>query len=146
MKFRTKLIITFLTVILLPLLLSAIAFLAIGAVLIHNSDLSYGFETTDYSTMSDSLASFSDITDDIFCDIEQLAETDPSRLEDKEYLAAMNEDAFKRSSYILVRKVQAYIIRGMKRRPRKFSAGCLPMDLKAGTPMPVITIMICRSW
>ena len=47
MKFRTKLIITFLTVILLPLLLSAIAFLAIGAVLIHNSDLSYGFETTD---------------------------------------------------------------------------------------------------
>lgn len=104
MKFRTKLIITFLTVILLPLLLSAIAFLAIGAVLIHNSDLSYGFETTDYSTMSDSLASFSDITDDIFCDIEQLAETDPSRLEDKEYLAAMNEDAFKRSSYILVRK------------------------------------------
>lgn len=72
MKFRTKLIITFLTVILLPLLLSAIAFLAIGAVLIHNSDLSYGFETTDYSTMSDSLASFSDITDDIFVTLSSL--------------------------------------------------------------------------
>lgn len=80
MKFRTKLIITFLTVILLPLVLSAIAFLAIGAVLVHNSDLSYGFETTDYSTMSDSLASFSDITDDIFCDLELTAESDPSLL------------------------------------------------------------------
>lgn len=66
MKFRTKLVITFLTVILLPLVLSAIAFVAIGAVMVHNSDLRYGFETTDYSTMSDSLASFSGITDDIF--------------------------------------------------------------------------------
>ena len=109
MKFRTKLIITFLTVILLPLVLSAIAFLAIGAVLVHNSDLSYGFETTDYSTMSDSLASFSDITDDIFCDLELTAESDPSLLEDNTYLAAMTEAAFKRSSYILVRTVSSLL-------------------------------------
>ena len=104
MKFRTKLVITFLTVILLPLVLSAIAFVAIGAVMVHNSDLRYGFETTDYSTMSDSLASFSGITDDIFYSLEETAEEEPARLEDKDFLAAVNEDAFKKSSYILVRK------------------------------------------
>ena len=104
MKFRTKLVITFLTVILLPLVLSAIAFVAIGAVMVHNSDLRYGFETTDYSTMSDSLASFSGITDDILYSLEETAEEEPARLEDKDFLAAVNEDAFKKSSYILVRK------------------------------------------
>ena len=89
MKFRTKLVITFLTVILLPLVLSAIAFVAIGAVMVHNSDLRYGFETTDYSTMSDSLASFSGITDDIFYSLEETAEEEPARLEDKDFLAAV---------------------------------------------------------
>ena len=55
MKFKTKLIITFLIVILLPLLMSGVAFLAIGATLVHHSDVSYGIERSDYSTMSDSL-------------------------------------------------------------------------------------------
>ncbi len=73
MKFRTKLIITFLTVILLPLVLSGIAFVVIGAALIHTSGLSYGIEITDYSTMSDSFASFSDMTDELYRRLQETA-------------------------------------------------------------------------
>lgn len=104
MKFKTKLVITFLTIIVLPLMLSGVAFIAIGAVLVHNSDLSNGFDTTDYSTMSDSLASFSDITDELYVKLEEDARQMPAVLEDKEYLSAVNEEALKKASYILVRK------------------------------------------
>lgn len=104
MKFRTKLIITFLTIILLPLLLSVIAFGAIGAVIVHNTDMSYGIETTDYSTMSDTLASFSDITDDLYEKLNEEADADARVLENHEYLERINAEAFQRSSYIIVRK------------------------------------------
>ena len=104
MKFRTKLIITFLTIILLPLLLSVIAFCVIGGVIIHNSDASYGIETTDYSTMSDSLASFSDITDELYASLEKTAGENPGKLTDMEFLDEINEEASRLASYILVRK------------------------------------------
>lgn len=104
MKFRTKLVITFLTVILLPLILSGIAFLAIGVTIVHNSNLNYGIETADYSRMSDSLASFSDITDDLYDSLKAVAEEEPVRLEDPEYLEEINGEAAARGSYILVRK------------------------------------------
>lgn len=104
MKFRTKLIITFLTVILLPLVLSGIAFVAIGATLIHTSDLSYGIEITDYSTMSDSFASFSDMTDELYRRLQETAEQDAGKLEDREFLKQLNEEAKGKASYIIVRK------------------------------------------
>ncbi len=104
MKFRTKLIITFLTVILLPLVLSGIAFVVIGAALIHTSGLSYGIEITDYSTMSDSFASFSDMTDELYRRLQETAKQDAEQLEDREFLERMNEEAAGKATYIIVRK------------------------------------------
>ena len=104
MKFKTKLIITFLIVILLPLLMSGVAFLAIGATLVHHSDVSYGIERSDYSTMSDSLTSFSDMTDGLYQLLAETANEDTQKLEDKEYLSQMNEEAMQLSSYLVVRK------------------------------------------
>ena len=47
MKFKTKLAITFLTISLLPILLSLLAFLAIGTALVWTADQKYGMETAD---------------------------------------------------------------------------------------------------
>lgn len=104
MKFKTKLAITFLTIILLPVLLSLIAFLAIGMLLVHSADQAYGLETTDYSMMSDSIDAFSRGTDELFNRIRDEARQDPSVLEDKEYLSGLNTAASEKSSYIIVRK------------------------------------------
>ena len=73
MKFRTKLIITFLIVILLPILLSGIAFIAVGAMVSYNSDLNFQIEISDESTLSDSLASLSNTTNMMYIRLENIA-------------------------------------------------------------------------
>lgn len=104
MKFRTKLIITFLIVILLPILLSGIAFIAVGAMVSYNSDLNFQIEISDDSTLSDSLASLSNTTYMMYIRLENIAEEDERRLEDKAFLEDLNEEASRVSSYIVVRK------------------------------------------
>ena len=104
MKFRTKLIITFLIVILLPILLSGIAFIAVGAMISYNSDLNFQIEISDDSTLSDSLASLSNTTNMMYIRLENIAEEDERRLEDKAFLEDLNEEASRVSSYIVVRK------------------------------------------
>ena len=104
MKFRTKLIITFLIVILLPILLSGIAFIAVGAMVSYNSDLNFQIEISDESTLSDSLASLSNTTNMMYIRLENIAEEDERRLEDKAFLEELNEEASRVSSYIVVRK------------------------------------------
>ncbi len=104
MKFRTKLIITFLIVILLPILLSGIAFIAVGAMVSYNSDLNFQIEISDESTLSDSLASLSNTTNMMYIRLENIAEEDERRLEDKAFLEELNEEASRVFSYIVVRK------------------------------------------
>ncbi len=104
MKFKTKLAITFLTISLLPILLSLLAFLAIGTALVWTSDQKYGMETADYSMMSDSIDAFSRRTDELFNRILQQTDTDPALLEDREYLNTLNQVALENSSYIIVRR------------------------------------------
>ena len=104
MKFKTKLAITFLTISLLPILLSLLAFLAIGTALVWTADQKYGMETADYSMMSDSIDAFSRRTDELFNRILQQTDTDPALLEDREYLNTLNQVALENSSYIIVRR------------------------------------------
>ena len=104
MKFKTKLAITFLTISLLPILLSLLAFLAIGTALVWTADQKYGMETADYSMMSDSIDAFSRRTDELFNRILQQTDTDPALLEDREYLNTLNQVALENSSYLIVRR------------------------------------------
>ena len=122
MKFRTKLIITFLIVILLPIFLSGIAFVAVGAMVIHNSDMNLQIEISDDSTLSDSLASLSNMTNAMYIRLENIAEEDEGKLEDVEFLKKLNDEAMQVSSYIVVRKgTQEYYIGNEEMSGRFFS-------------------------
>ncbi|MBQ7839560.1 MAG: HAMP domain-containing histidine kinase [Lachnospiraceae bacterium] len=112
MKFKTKLAITFVTIILLPVLLSLVAFVTIGTTVIRSSDASYGMEITDLSMMSDSIDAFSKRTDELFNQILEKSEADPARLEDFEYLEGLNTIAAGNSSYIIVRKANGIYYTG----------------------------------
>lgn len=104
MKFKTKLAITFLTIILLPVLLSLVAFIMIGAVMVHTDEPTYGLELSDYTMMSDTIDGFSGATNELFNKILNTARDDEARLEDSDYLEELNEEASEYSSYIIVRK------------------------------------------
>lgn len=103
MKFKTRLKITFVSIIFLPLLLTVIAFFVI-AVYQVNIGQNHDLRELDYTMMSDNMQEIVNITDRAYNVLLEQAKTDPSKLEDKEYLAEICSRVARRATYIIVRK------------------------------------------
>lgn len=103
MKFKTRLRVTFLTIIVLPLLLTALSFVVIGIYLM-NVQQGVGFQEIDYSLMSENLQEFTSNTDRAYFTLLEQARTDSRMLEDREYLEHVNSVVSRRSTYLIVRK------------------------------------------
>ena len=103
MKFKTRLVITFLTIILLPLVLACTAFLGIGAYLSKEQE-EYGIRNQDYNILIDPTQASKSISDEIFLEVKELLDNRPIDLENTEVLARINDKVDGKSSYILVRK------------------------------------------
>ena len=98
MKFKTRLRVTFITIILLPLFLTAIAFCGIGLYLTcvqKGLPLEFSYENMEELV---------DVTDKVFSVLKEQAETDASRLADREYLERVSNEIARRSTDIIVRK------------------------------------------
>lgn len=104
MKLRTRLLITSLTMIILPLVLTMLAYIGIGIYLMHADQITYGMDKVDYTMMSDSLEAMGTLTDEIFDVLQMQSDQDPSVFENPAYLDQINEEAEIKSSYIIVRK------------------------------------------
>lgn len=111
MKLRTRLIITFLTIILLPTFLAFTAFIFIGGYLTRSQE-EFGIQNGDYNVMLDPAKASIKISDEIFWDAQQLLQENPSSLEDIRILQELNEKIHKRSSYLLVRKGEKLLYAG----------------------------------
>lgn len=103
MKFKTRLVITFFTIILLPLVLACTAFLCIGGFLIREQE-EYGIKNNDYNLLLDPTHASKLISDEIFLEVKHILDMSPEELEDMDKLSAINDKAADKSSYILVRK------------------------------------------
>lgn len=103
MKFKTRLVITFLTIILLPIALASTAFLCIGGYLSKGQE-EYGFRNNDYNVLINPTQASRSISDEIFLEVRGILNLQPSDLEDTDVLAGINEKIADKSSYILVRK------------------------------------------
>ena len=103
MKFKTRLRVTFATIILLPMVLTAMAFIAIGIYLM-NTQPGFGVQDLDYSMMSESMQTIIETTDETFGILSEQARKDPARLEDIDYLETVSREVTHKSTYILVRK------------------------------------------
>lgn len=104
MKFRTRLWITFVTIIILPVILTAIAFAGISFHVITNEGRNYGIEVNNYTMLSDSISSFGRLTDGTFYKVREQAKSDPARFLDKEYLTQINGEIEDTASYLIIRK------------------------------------------
>lgn len=103
MKFKTRLWVTFATIVLLPLALTAVAFMCIGIYLM-NSQQNFGMEEMDYSAMSENFQSVSMKTELLFDELLQQIEQDPQVMEDVSYLEDITENKLTKRSYLIVRK------------------------------------------
>ncbi len=103
MKFRTRLQITFITIIVLPLLLTMMAF-ALIVIFMMNYQQGRSWQEFDYSLGMESFQTLAQTANETYEEIRVQAETDLTRLEDLDYLHNLNMRIAKRSAYILVRK------------------------------------------
>ena len=103
MRFRTRLRVTFVTIIALPLILTALAFCGIGLYLMNIQD-GFPVEELDYRAMTENMREVVDATDGVFLKLKRQIEEDSSRLADREYLAELNSQIVRKTTYIIVRR------------------------------------------
>ena len=111
MKFKTRLVITFLTIILLPLALASTAFIFIGGYLIKEQE-EYGFTNNDYNMLIDPAQASRLISDEIFDEVKKILDSDRSGMEDENILSQINERISNKSSYIIVRRQNELLYTG----------------------------------
>lgn len=104
MKLRTRLMITFLAIIILPLVLTMVAFMGIGTYIIKVEQQNFGIEKVDFSMMSDTMQSFCALTEEAFAFLQKKAEENPVSLEDVKYLQQVDVGLEGKSSFLIVRK------------------------------------------
>lgn len=103
MKFKTRLRITFITIIVLPLVMTVLAFLFIG-VFLMNYQQGRSLTDVDYTLIGEAFQTFAATADDTYEEIQAQAVQDVTMLENMEYLKKLNTRISRKSAYILVRK------------------------------------------
>lgn len=103
MKFRTRLVITSLSIVLVPLLLTVIAFLLVGSH-IEDAESEFGFPGKNNASFTYTIENYSQMTQEVLEEVKEQIANDPAKLEDKTYLDGITADLESKSSYIIVRK------------------------------------------
>lgn len=103
MKFRTRLLITSVVIIVVPLLLTAVAFMGIGMYVV-NSEQENELADINYSSSNYTIENYKHMTEEVIQEIKEQMQENSARLEDKEYLEEINNSLINKSSYIIVRK------------------------------------------
>ena len=95
MKFKTRLLIIFISIAVLPLVLTTIAYIGIGNVL-NNGE---GGISTPF--LSGNMAEVVEDANNTLAILQDQIEADVTRMEDVEYLREINKQYGKRSTYLL---------------------------------------------
>lgn len=103
MKFKTRLMVTFTAIIVLPLALTAMAFCGIGLYLI-NAQKGLTFEELNYTLMAENMQEVVESTEHVYDELRRQAQTMPSKLADIRYLEKLSSKIVQRTSYIIIRK------------------------------------------
>ncbi len=118
MKLRTKLIITFLILILVPVLFTGLALFGFGQYQINSIKKLYGVENPTYETLSNTTGMMNRITKNTYLSMQEKAEEDPEAFEDPEYLDSVNLELKTRYSFLLVRREEEYVYFGREEIPK----------------------------
>lgn len=104
MTFKTRLIIAFLVIVLIPIILFGTSLLALSKFESYAIKKSMGVDIDFYGIASNGIQFFASLTDDIYKNVGEYAETDSAKLEDSAVLTELNESLSKKSSFLIVRK------------------------------------------
>lgn len=102
MKLKTRLMITFLAIIIMPILLTVLTYGVVRIVMRQNFRNLYGVEHVNLTLLSNPVEGFSELTEVEFAELRLLAETMPEQFTDEEFLAQTNESLLKKASCLIM--------------------------------------------
>lgn len=103
MKFKKRMLITFLAIIILPLTLISLAYIGITTKIL-NIEQGYSLTEVDYTTVTESAETFKKITDKLYTEINYQIEEDSSAFNDTAYYEKLHNKIGSKNSYLVVRK------------------------------------------
>lgn len=112
LKLRTKVIIAFFAMTLLPIGVMFLTFYGFTYLQMQDIQNSYGVELEGYEALSNSAQMLSRLTTDVYIKIVDRAKRDPGALEDRSYQNEINTTLEGQSSYLLIRKDNELIYEG----------------------------------
>jgi signal transduction histidine kinase len=112
MKLKKVLLVTFFTMILLPLLLFTVTICVAGLCRLNFIQNSYGIEKLDYQHMENSMQLLSEMTKNIHKELEQTAQEDADKFNDAAFLAQIDKRLENESSSLVVRKGEEFVYIG----------------------------------
>jgi len=135
MKFKTRIRVTFIIIIFLPLALTILAFCGIGLYL-TGAQKGFAGEVFDYMDLPENMQEIVESTERAYEELAKQVQEDPARLEDREYLAEVSSRITRKSTYIIVRKGEELYYTGNEEAAAKIFPA-LPdygdVDLSEGT-------------
>lgn len=112
MKLKTRLITAFITVSVLPILLTCVVIFGMSRYQISAMEKNYGITGTTYKSFSNSVQVFNSLTEKSYHKISEVAVAEPDRLEDVTYLEELNKALQEKNSYLIVRRENKIIYIG----------------------------------
>ena len=104
MKLKTRLIIGFITVMILPVILSFTVIMAFGAFQLRSIEKTYGITGADYKVFTNAISTLNKVTESTYQQIKITTNRDAARMEDVDYLDDINQELSTMNSYLVVRK------------------------------------------
>ena len=104
MKLKTRLIIGFITVMILPLILSLTVITIFGQFQIRSIERNYGITGADYTIITNPISALNKVTEPTFHQLQITTNRDPDQMEDLGYLNEINKELVEVNSYLVVKK------------------------------------------
>ncbi len=114
MKFKTRLIIAFFTVIMVPVVLTSLFILLLGRYQISSIEKTYGLTGTTLEVLTNPVQVLGQLTVEPCHQLKETALTEPDKLEDATYLAEFNDMLADKKSCLIVRKDDTITYMGEK--------------------------------
>lgn len=112
MKIKTKLVISFCIITIVPLVLAAVTFAGINMIQVRAIEHNYGIQHSDTHGLTNSIQMLNRYTRQNFEEIEKTSREEAWKLEDGEYLESVNAQLGEKFSYLVVRKDGQVIYNG----------------------------------
>lgn len=112
MKLKSRLFLTFLSLTVVPILLTLIAIFTISYFNIRDIEQSYHVKSKGLEIIVNPVRYFSRLTDEAYDKLNHVAKTEPQKLADITYLEEMNQELIENDSFLLVEKNSTIVFGG----------------------------------